>query len=154
MPLSHNHYTPWQSQSPLNSIWFNSTRHALVHTHLPVRSHETFAPARPLGRGTRHKLWTGSQRHGKRPIEGRLLYTKTVDRKTERDRLLHWWLVWGCHRCSPELHFVIVTVCGCNGLDNEKVKVDWNGRRQEVMWFGLCGLRIALIETLQMQGMQ
>jgi len=36
----------------------------------------------------RHKLWTGSQRHGKRPIEGQLLHTKTVDRKTERDRLL------------------------------------------------------------------
>ena len=30
MPLSHNLYTAWLSQSPLSSIWFNSTRHALV----------------------------------------------------------------------------------------------------------------------------
>jgi len=83
----------WLSPSALNSILFNSTSHALVHKHLPARSHEILAPAR-LGRGTRprrqrHKLWTGSQRRWKRPIEGQSLHTKTVDRKSERDRLLH-----------------------------------------------------------------
>jgi len=81
------------SPSALHSIWFNSTRHALVHMHLPARSHEISAPVRLLGRGTRprrqrHKLWTGSQRQKKRPIEGQSLHTKTADRKSDRDRLL------------------------------------------------------------------
>ena len=88
-PLSNKLSIAWLSQSPLHWIWFNSTRHALVPTHLPARSHEIFAPARLLGRGTRHKLWTSSQRQGKRPIEGRSLHTITVDRKSGRDRLLH-----------------------------------------------------------------
>ena len=46
-PLSHDLYTAWLSQSPLCSIWFNSSRHA------HARSHEFFAPAAPLCRGTR-----------------------------------------------------------------------------------------------------
>jgi len=85
----------WPSLSALNSISFNSTSHALVPTHMPARSHDIFAPVRLLGRGTRprrqrHKLWTGSQSQRKRPIEGRSLQTKTVARKSERDRLSHW----------------------------------------------------------------
>ena len=76
------------SQSLLHSIWFTSTRRA--RTRAPAWSHEILAPAL-LGRGTRarrqrHKLWSGSQRPRKRPIEGQSLHTKrTIENPSGSD---------------------------------------------------------------------
>ena len=42
-PLSHSLYTAWLSQSSLNSIWFNSTRHALVRARSCLHGHMNFS---------------------------------------------------------------------------------------------------------------